>query len=94
MALLNCRIYKNAFRLAGIEAKRLWRHNGTYFTSDGNKDIGDEGGTLNVYNADAERDAGTYECIAVAHGVGQDAIKFNGAEHFQGVPSGLRPGLG
>ena len=70
------------WHLAGIEAKRLWRHNGTYFTSGDNKDTSDEGGILNVYNADAERDGGKYECIAVAHGVGQDAIKFNGARNL------------
>ena len=69
------------FHIAGIEAKRLWRHNGTHFTSGDNKDVSDEGGTLNVYSADPDRDGGKYECIAVANGVGQDAIKFNGAEN-------------
>ena len=50
-------------------------------TSGGNRDL--SGGTLVVYGADAERDAGSYECIAVASGAGggQDAVKFNGSEH-------------
>ena len=69
------------FVWAGIEAKRLWRHNGTHFTSGDNKDVSDDGSTLNVYSAEADRDGGKYECIAVANGVGQDAIKFNGAQN-------------